>query len=408
MKILQVHNKYKIAGGEWTVLNQEFELLSRHHEVKQLIVDNRSSLESLGNRIRLVFNTHYNRRSREMVRRRLRELKPDIMHVHNFFPILTPSIFDAARDEGIPSVLSLHNFRLIHPNGLMYHKGKIDTRSVAGSAYRCVPDGVYRDSVLQTAVSAHMIEYHRKHGTWQRVPSVFIALSEFSKGKFTQGGLPPERIYIKPNFISDPLKEMPDRPQGQKRGDSFLYVGRISQEKGIEDLVRCWIKKEIRAELVIAGDGPLRGELESESRACSSIRWLGHIDQQDILKRLSDSRALVFPTRCFEGQPLILLEAMSVGCPVITSRIGNPKNLVDDGKNGLHFETGNLNDLYDKLEMLALDEEKARSMGREARKTYLANYTPEANYTRLMEVYDRAREWENKLRTNRQAERADG
>lgn len=397
MRVLQVHNRYKVTGGEWTVVNQEYELLNRHHQVDQLIVENRERLRSLGSRLKLIFNTHYNRGSREMVRSRLRELSPDIMHVHNFFPILTPSIFDAAREEGVPSVLSLHNFRLIHPNGLMYHKGKIDTRSVTGSAYRCVMDGVYRDSAFQTAVSAHMIEYHRKRGTWNRVPSVFIALSDFSRSKFVEGGLPEERIFVKPNFIEDPLKKMPELSKGKKRGKSFLFVGRISQEKGIEDLVRCWMEKEIETELLIAGDGPLRQALEAKSRGVKSIRWLGHIDQKEILKRLSESRALIFPTKCFEGQPLILLEAMSVGCPVITSRIGNPKNLIDDGRNGLHYKTGSIDELFSRVRMLSEYEEQARRMGRNARETYLEKYTPEANETRMTEIYAKAYEWEKKL-----------
>ena len=397
MRVLQVHNRYKISGGEWTVFNQEYELLNMHHEVDQLIVENRERLRSFGSRLKLIFNTHYNRGSREMVRRRLREFRPDIMHVHNFFPILTPSIFDAAREEGVPSVLSLHNFRLIHPNGLMYHKGKIDTRSVTGSAYRCVPDGVYRDSVFQTAVSAHMIEHHRKRGTWNRVPSVFIALSDFSRSKFVEGGLPEERIFVKPNFIEDPLIRMPELSKEKKRGNTFLFVGRISQEKGIEDLVRCWMEKEIETELFIAGDGPLRQALEAKSRGVESIRWLGHIDQKEILRRLSESRALIFPTKCFEGQPLILLEAMSVGCPVITSSIGNPKNLIDDGRNGLHFKTGSIDELFSRIRMLSEYEEQARRMGRNARETYLEKYTPEANYTRMTEIYAKAHEWEKKL-----------
>jgi glycosyltransferase involved in cell wall biosynthesis len=157
------------------------------------------------------------------------------------------------------------------------------------------------------------------------------------------------------------------------------------------------MENEIETELFIAGDGPLRQALEAKSRGVKSIRWLGHIDQKEILKRLSESRALIFPTKCFEGQPLILLEAMSVGCPVITSRIGNPKNLIDDGQNGLHFKTGSIDELFSRIRMLSEYEEQARRMGRKARETYLETYTPEANYSRMTEIYAKAHEWEKKL-----------
>jgi len=190
MKILQVHNRYKLPGGEWTVVNQEQELLNEEHKADLFSVENSREITSLSDRLKLLVRTHYNKKSKQRVRDHLAGKNYDVMHVHNFFPILSPSIFDAARELGVPSVMSLHNFRLIHPNGLLFYNGKPDHRSVRGSAYRCVFDGVYRNSMLQTAVVAHMIEHHRKQQTWARIPSAFIALSEFSRDLFVEGGLP--------------------------------------------------------------------------------------------------------------------------------------------------------------------------------------------------------------------------
>lgn len=396
MNILQVHNKYKKSGGEWTVLNQEYDLLSRHHSVQQLIVDNNEELNSTIDQLKLVFSTHYNNSSKNLLKQRLKEQPVDVMHVHNFFPLLSPSIFEASREAGIPSVLTLHNYRLIHPNGLMYYKGKIDTRSVKGSAYQCVSDGVYRDSVLQTAVAAHMIEYHRKRGTWNKVPSVFIALSEFSKQKFVEGGLPEDRIVIKPNFMDDPVENDPGLLHSEINGQ-FIYVGRMSHEKGVEDLVRAWTKHNIFANLVMAGDGPLKKELEKKTEGYPQILWLGELSRDEIIKKLASSTALIFPTRCYEGLPMILIEAMSVGCPVLTSKIGNPQDLVDHEVNGLHFEPGSPDALHEQVQILKKKEEMRKEMGHKAREKYLADYTPEKNLQKLMEIYEFASEMEKEL-----------
>ena len=397
MNILQVHNKYKILGGEWTVLQQEYELLKNTHAVEQFIVDNAKELSTVIDKLKLVFKTHYNKKAKKKLFDKLTGGNYDVMHTHNFFPLLSPSVFEAAREAGVPSILSLHNFRLIHPNGLLYHNGKIDHRSIGGSAYNCVWDGVYRNSKVQTAVAAHMIEYHRKHNTWQTFPSAFIALSEFSKQMFVDGGLPEERIFIKPNFIEDPLNNGSGLAIQDKKENMFLFVGRISTEKGIQDLIECWIQHKIKAKLVVAGDGPLREKLEKKSKANPSIQWLGQISREEILQKLTFAKAMLFPTRCYEGQPLIILEALSVGCPVITSKIGNPQNMIDDGVNGLHFKTGDINDMYSKISAIYYKTEKRKEMSKNARESYLNRYTPEKNSEMLMDIYKEAAKLEKKL-----------
>lgn len=397
MKILQVHNRYKQPGGEWTVVNQEQELLKKKHAVDTFFVENSKEIENLADRFKLLLRTHYNSGSKQRVLKQLTGKSYDVMHVHNFFPILSPSIFDAAREQGVPSVMSLHNFRLIHPNGLMFYNGKPDHRSVKGSAYRCVPDGVYRNSMLQTAVVAHMIEYHRKKQTWRHVPSAFIALSEFSKDLFVEGGLPEDRIFIKPNFIEDPIQKRDALTLNQQKRNEFLYVGRISDEKGVDQIVECWLRFKPDARLIIAGDGPLKKKLEAKSEGAGNIEWLGQISRDAILERLSTAKALLFPTKCYEGQPLILLEAMSVGCPVITSRIGNPKNIIDDGETGLHYNPGDIDDLNRKCRMICDNPAHTLEMGKRARSVYLDRYTPIKNLSLLTEIYEKAAELEKML-----------
>jgi len=397
MKILQVHNRYKQAGGEWTVVTQEQKLLSEEHQVDTFYVENSKEISGLAGRLKLLYRTHYNSRSKREVFKKIAASEFDIMHVHNFFPVLSPSVFEAARELNVPSVMSLHNFRLIHPNGLMFYNGEPDHRSVKGSAYRCVPDGVYRNSVLQTAVVAHMIEYHRKKKTWSKLPSAFIALSDFSRDLFIEGGLPGERIFIKPNFIEDPLKGQAGQSLEKEKENLFLYVGRISEEKGVEQLTECWLRHKPDARLVIAGDGPMKRDLESKTAHSDKIEWLGQISREQILRRLSTAKALLFPTKCYEGQPLILLEAMSMGCPVITSKIGNPQNMIDNGKTGFHYKPGDIADLYDKCRQISENPARALEMGKRARTLYLEKYTPEKNLELLTGIYEKAADLEKKL-----------
>ena len=394
MRILQVHNRYKTPGGEWTVLNQEHGLLKQEHEVDQFIIKNSDHLATLTNKAKLIFKTHYNHQSKLLLKEQLQKRKYDVMHVHNFFPLLTPSIFEAARELGVASVMTLHNYRLIHPNGLMYHKGKIDQRSIHGNAYSCVWDGVYRNSKLQTAVVAHMIEYHRKKGTWNRYPTAFIALSKFSKNKFAEGGLPADRIFIKPNFLKDPCIEYDGLEISPEKMNRFLFLGRISNEKGIEDLIQCWMERSIPAELWIAGEGPLKKKLQQKTKGEKTIKWLGQCDKIDVLKLLSNSKALLFPTKWYEGMPLIIIEAMSMGCPVISSDIGNPKNMIAHKINGLLFEPGKMADLYKNISWIIRNPKKSKKLGENARMKYEELYTPEKNYNTLLSIYQNAIEFE--------------
>lgn len=397
MNILQVHNKYKFTGGEWVILNQEHELLKRDHRVEQLIVDNSKEIRTLWSKAKLLFQTHYNASSKRVVKKRLMDGDFDLMHVHNFFPLLTPSIFEAARSLQIPTVMSLHNFRLIHPNGLLFHNNRIDERSVEGSAYRCVMDGVYRDSKIQTAVVAHMIEYHRREKTWHRFPSAFIALSDFAKQKFIQGGLPGDRIFVKPNFVQDPIEHSPAVEVRKDKEDYFFYAGRLSSEKGVDDLIECWNQFEIQSELHIAGDGPLNQQLRKKSEGNSKIKWLGHLERDQIYAQLSKSKGLLFPSHCYEGFPLTLIEAMAVGCPVITSDIGIQSEIIDNGMNGLHFRLGDLTNLNQQIHLLREEEEVGIKLGLNARTDYLNTYTPERNREMLMNIYHEAERLEKEF-----------
>lgn len=390
MNILQVHNKYKIPGGERTVLNQEYELLKQNHSVEQLIVDNSEQINTFYEKLKLVFTTHYNRSSKELVRRKLTEGNIDVMHVHNFFPLLTPSIFDASREAGVPSVLTLHNYRIFYPNGLLQHNGKIDERTIHGSAYSTVLDGVYRNSIFQTAVVAHMIEYHRKKGTWTEKVDRYICLTEFAKSKFIEAGLPEDKIQIKPNFVPDYLQEMGDKEKGNSLESYYLYVGRISEEKGIRTLLAAWQKsfKKNDRKLIIIGDGPIKDELKKRYPGGENqIKWLGHLEREQVVNYLVKAKAMIFPSECYEGMPMSILEAFAVATPVITSDIGSQAEIVTHRKNGLHFEAGNTDSLIDTIEQFEKDQNLIQFLSKEARSEFESKYSPDVNYSKLMSLY---------------------
>lgn len=441
MKILQVHNLYRLPGGEDVVAEQEASLLGEHHTVEQWMRDNTTELRPLYRRLLLPLTTHYSRASRKRMEKRLRRGGYDLMHVHNFFPLFTPSIFEAARDCGVPSVLTLHNYRLIHPNGLLFHDGEIDERSVKGSAWSCVRDGVYRDSLLQTAVVARMIEYHRRRGTWHRVPTLFIALTDFARRKLAEGGLPEERIRVKPNFSADPGDEIFLRRMQRLRASSmpgarhateavrsdpadavvaaqkpptgtggtggpgripevgdtaenyFLFAGRVSREKGVRDLVETWLRHRPDATLRIAGDGPESRELQTMSKGHPGIRWLGRIDRENLLRQMEGATALLFPSRWYEGFPMTLVEAFSVGCPAIATDIGSQGEIVEEERSGLRVPVGDTLALAGAVQRLS-DPALVQRLSEGARRQYLERYTPERNYSRLMEIYREAIELE--------------
>ena len=388
MKLLQVHNKYKQRGGEGVVFDQEYELLKNTHiEVKRYVIDNRRQLDDFISKLKLIFKTHYSNKYKDEIKHVISKFGVDLMHVHNFFPLLTPSIFEASKEKNIPSVLTLHNYRLIHPNGLLLHDGKIDERSVKGSAYRCVLDGVYRDSILQTLVVAHMIEYHRKNATWKTQVDQFIALTEFAKSKFIEGGVPGDKITVKPNFIEDPIKSKKELRNLQNKEDYYIYIGRISKEKGIQTLIKAWKKREHDSKLLIFGDGPLYNTLVKATENNTNIIWKGYSDRSTVFQYLKYARAMIFPSICYEGFPLAILEALALGVPVISSNIGSQAEIIQEGETGLRFKVNDWESLNKKVIKLNSDSSLREFLSKNAREEFLKSHTPEKNKKKLLNIY---------------------
>jgi glycosyltransferase involved in cell wall biosynthesis len=387
MKILQAHNIYQQAGGEDVVVEAEKQLLEDHgHDVVQYIRHN-NAIKQPAQKIRLLFSAHYSRRSRKDFGNWLRTEKPDIVHVHNFFPLITPAIFDACRYFEVPAVLTLHNYRIIYPNGLLMHNGQIDERPLHKSAYSCVKDKVYRDSLLQTAVVAHMIEYHKRNNTWNSKVDGLITFTNFSKSKFVEYGIKPEKLSIKPNFIQD-QPNIAKLNHEARHHEFYVFVGRVSKEKGVETLIDTWQKLPDKIPLVIIGDGPQAASLREKSRSNPNIIWKGYQKKDITLAYIKQAKALLFPSVWYEGFPMTILEAFSLSTPVISTNIGSQAEIISDGYDGMHFKVGNAEDLAAKIKLIEEEPGLPKNLGDNARRTYLSKYTPDINYQILQGIYE--------------------
>lgn len=386
MKILFVHNRYQQAGGEDNVVTAEAELLvERGHEVGLWIVDNKDLSTGLIGKIKTALTTSYSPASRAIAHDKLHRFRPDMVHVHNFFPQISPSVYDACLDESVPVVQTLHNYRLICPGAILMRQGKICEQCIAGWPYQAAWYGCYRGSKVGSLVVAHMVAQHRKLGTWQHKVNRFIALTNFAKNKFVEAGFPEDKIAVKANFLHDPLPGSP-RPNPTTPGFA-LFVGRLSEEKGIKTLLQAWSIFDDQTLLKVAGIGPLETLLQSKNNivalSLQNAAEIGHLMQQ--------ASFLVLPSECYEGFPLVLVEAFAHGLPVLASNLGSMADIIEDGETGLLFAPGDAGDLASKVKWLLENPQKAQKIGENARRTFLVKYTAEQNYKQLMIIYESAR-----------------
>jgi len=381
MKILFVHNCYQQAGGEDNVVAAEAKLLAGHgHDVELWSVDNKDLPTGISGKIKTALATSYSFASRAIARDKLQRFKPDVVHVHNFFPQISPSIYDACLEEGVPVVQTLHNYRLICPGAMLMRQGNICEQCITGSPYQAAWYGCYRGSKLGSLVVAHMVAQHRKQGTWQHKVNRFIALTEFAKSKFVATGFPADKIAVKANFLHDPLQA----PRINSDTPNFaLFVGRISEEKGINTLLQAWSTLDDKAQLKVAGTGPLDGLLVGKSNVVA----LGRQSSDEVSRLMQQAAFLVLPSEWYEGFPLVLVEAFAHGLPVLASRLGSMADIIKDGETGVLFTPVDADDLANKAKWLLDNPQQVKKLGDNARRVFLEKYTAEQNYAELIAIY---------------------
>jgi glycosyltransferase involved in cell wall biosynthesis len=385
VKILLVHNKYQQPGGEDQVFTAEGNLLEDHgHEVLRYSVHN-DQIAGM-NPASLAEATVWSRSSYRELKALVRREQPDMAHFHNTFPLISPAGYYAAKAGNVPVVQTLHNYRLICPNALFFRDGHVcedclgKTPPWPGVLHAC-----YRGSRHASGAVAAMLTTHRLLRTWTRKVDVYIALTEFARGKFVQGGLPAEKILVKPNVHPDP-------GQHEVVGTNALFVGRLSVEKGIDVLLKAWERVGDRMKLTIVGEGPLADVVATRARRLENVEWLGRRPKEQVLELMKRARVLVFPSVWYEGFPMTIVEAFGVGLPIVASNLGSLATLVDPGRTGLLFRPNDPGDLAAKVRWALDHPNELDSMRRGARKEFEARYTAEQNYEHLLSVYKVASE----------------
>lgn len=381
MKVTVVHNFYQQPGGEDQVFAAESALLEAHsHQVTRYAVHNVqvAKTEQLALAKNTLWNTDHHKRLQEL----FSEVRPDIVHVHNTLPIISPAVYYAAKAEGAAVVQTLHNYRYSCVNGLFFRDGRVCEDCLGKTlAWPGVVHACYRGSRSASAVVAAMLAYHKLRGTYQAQVDRYIALTEFSRRKFIEMGLPPEKIAVKPNFVN------PDPRPGTGDGAYAIFVGRLTEEKGVHVLLSAWQQLGARIPLKVVGSGPLE---QLANQAGGGVEFLGQQPTHTVLDLLKNASFLVFPSLLYEGFPMTIAEAFATGTPVVASRLGNAASIVEEGRTGLHFEPGNPDDLVSKVEWLLGHPFELTRMRRDARAEYEAKYTPETNYQMLMAIYEDA------------------
>ena len=374
-RLLIVHNSYQHRGGEDIVVEAEVELLRQHGHEVELFLRNNDEIGNIG-RVALTAQTLWSATTVKAFKTIVQTFKPDLVHVHNTFPLISPSLYWAAAEAKVPVVQTLHNFRLLCPQAMLLRAGKVCEDCVGKLPWRGIVRGCYRESVMHSAVLGGALMLHRALGTYQERVGCYIALTEFGRQKFIEGGLPPELIRVKPNFVESPLIRTHVKRQG------FLFVGRLSTEKGVGILANAMsCMPGLRCEVIGAGPG------EEMLADIPGVLMSGWQKGDRVFERMQAARALVMPSICYEGFPRTLVEAFAAGLPVIASRLGAMAALIKDGHTGLLFDPGNAADLAAKLQWAHSHPERMDAMGLAARAEYEAHYTPEKNYTMLMEIY---------------------
>lgn len=385
MKVLLVHNRYQQRGGEDAVVDAETCLLEgRGIGVQRLDADNDAIHGALA-KIRISANQFAGSPDiRHRVQDALKEFRPDIVHVHNWFPTISASIFRQCKSAGVPVVHTIHNYRLLCAGATLFRDGQVCEDCIgtsfrtAGIRHRC-----YRDSGLGTAAATLGMVAHWAMGTWHHSVDRFIALTEFSRQKLVEGGLPKDKIAVKPNFV-DPAPE-----PGPGDGGYFLYVGRLTEEKGLRVLLDCWTKAPGLPPLWIAGEGPLREEVQNAAVTASNVHWLGMKSSEEVLFLMKHAKATLCPSLWYEGMPRVVIESLAVGTPVVASKIGGYPEMIVDGGSGALFASGDAGALLNCIREL---ENRAawRNMRSEARLRFLAEYTGEKNFSVLLNIYRNA------------------
>lgn len=395
MKILLVHNFYGSAApsGENMAFLADADLLRQHgHAVIEFTRDS-DGIRKRGPLGAVVgaLSTPWNPFASRELKRTIQREQPDVMHVHNTFPLISPSVFHAVRSFGTATVMTLHNYRVFCAAAILLRRGLICSECLdRKTVLPALRYGCYRGSRLATLPLAANIALHRAVGTWSGMVDAFITMTDFQRQKVVEAGLPRDLVYVKPPCYSDPPLPL----SWNNRERKAVFIGRIGPEKGLQFLIDAWVKWGVDAPVLeVIGEGPERKAIEAKAaagRLNGKIRFAGQLPFEEVKARLSQSRMLMLPSVCYEGFPMVILEAFALGVPVAASRIGSLPFIVDDREVGVLFNPWLPDELLHAVRVLWEDGIALEETGRAARKKFEMAYSSATNYDTLMHIYGHA------------------
>jgi glycosyltransferase involved in cell wall biosynthesis len=384
LRFLMIHNSYQNRGGEEALFETERQvLLSQGHEVVEYRRHNDEIRAYTSFRkLALPAKTVWAWDSYAEVRKICQEKRPQAAILFNTLPLISPSVVHACSNAGVPLLQHYQNYRLVCSAGIFFRDGKACQECLDRGMWSGIRHGCYRGSRLATSVVTAQTMVHRLANTWNQKVTGFIAPSMFIRDIAIRGGLPAERIHLKPNCME------PDPGKRSSFEDFALYAGRLSPEKGIRTLISAWSEMTEEIPLRIAGDGPLRGELEDavKSNGIRNVTFLGSLPHGELVSLMKKTRLLIFPTECYEGFPMTIVEGLACGAPILASRIGAAQELLEEDRTGFFFMPGDRESLAAQAQKIWKMGEQVERISGWARKEYELKYTGQRNHTRLMEI----------------------
>jgi glycosyltransferase involved in cell wall biosynthesis len=397
MRIVLVHDYLRSSGpsGENLAYEEERDLLRRFgHEVTEFTLSN-DALEGSRwkGRLRAAMTAPWSFSAVTKLKGLLRSEEPEVIHVHNTFPLFSPSVFYAAHGLRCATVMTLHNYRIFCAAGVPLRGGRpcVDCLD-KHSSLPALRYGCYRESHLATLPLSLTVTLHRLLGTWQREVDGFICLTEFQRGLMAKAGLAEDILFVKPHCYLDAPTPLP----WADRENKAVFIGRLGREKGVGVLLEAWRQwGESPPLLEIIGDGPEELDLRAfaqDSGLAEHVVFRGRLPFASAQKRVSSARMVILPSISYEGFPMVIREAFALGVPVVGSRIGSIQSLVSEGVNGTLFQSGEANDLLRTIRKLWCDDETLKNLSLGARATFDAKFTPDLNHRALMKIYGAATE----------------
>jgi glycosyltransferase involved in cell wall biosynthesis len=387
LKVLLAHNFYQQSGGEDTVFSSEGRLLrEKGHEVIEYIEHN-DRIRTM-NKLDVAAETLWSRNSYNRISDVLEKEKPDVVHFHNTFPLISPSAYYACRAAEIPVIQSLDNPRLICPSATFFRDSHLCQECMKKTPpWPSIAYGCYHNSRLQTSVVASMLTLHRLLNTWNEKVDTYLVATEFYRQKFIEGGIPASKITVKPHFISSKLENKPNL----NSRDCAIFIARLDPEKGVRTMLSAW--KGLNIPLKIRGEGQLEKEVINfiKVNGLNKIELLDRLSGAELDQLRKGARFLIWPSEgYYETFGLAAVECFASGTPVIASRIGVMTEIVTDGVTGLHFNPGDPEDLAAKVRWAWDHPSEMAAMGKNARLEYESKYTADKNYRMLISIYENA------------------